>query len=242
MAQVRANKVPHTQKFDITEFMVNGAIVREWTTQGLPTDNFSIENGVMVTKGLRWPLMIDPQNQAQMWVQKMEDPENRKKLLVADQKSRDFLRILENGIYQGKPVLMPDLGEDIDPAIDSVLNKNTRKTMKGLVIKIGDKEIQYNPKFRLYLFTRMPNPHYTPEISTKVCLINFTVKESGLEEQLLGIVVRHEEPTLERNKAEFVMKIAKSKKQLIELEDQILHKLQESKVSLLEDEDLVQTL
>ena len=71
MNQVRAHKVPHTQKFDITEFLVNGAIVRDWNTQGLPTDNFSIENGVMVTKGLRWPLMIDPQNQAQMWVQKM---------------------------------------------------------------------------------------------------------------------------------------------------------------------------
>ena len=116
----------------------------------------------MVTKGLRWPLMIDPQNQANQWVQKMEDPDNRKKLLIADYKGRDFLRILENGIYQGKPVLMPDLGEEIDPAIDAVLNKSTRKTMKGLVIKIGDKEIQYNPKFRLYLFTRMSNPHYTP--------------------------------------------------------------------------------
>ena len=42
MSQVRAFKVPHTTKFDITEFLVNGAIVREWNTQGLPTDNFSI--------------------------------------------------------------------------------------------------------------------------------------------------------------------------------------------------------
>ena len=63
-----------------------------------------------------------------------------------------------------------------------------------------------------------------------------------MEEQLLGIVVKHEEPTLEKKKAEFVLKIARSKKQLIELEDQILRKLQESKVSLLEDEDLVLTL
>jgi dynein heavy chain len=35
----------------------------------------------------------------------------------------------------------------------------------------------------------MPNPHYTPEISTKVAIVNFTVKESGLEEQCVGIVV-----------------------------------------------------
>ena len=45
--------------------------------------------------------------------------------------------------------------------------------------------------------TRLPNPHYTPEISTKVNVVNFIVVESGLEEQCLGIVVRSEQPQLE---------------------------------------------
>jgi dynein heavy chain len=53
---------------------------------------------------------------------------------------------------------------------------------KKKCVKLGDREIEYNDKFRLYITTRMPNPHYTPEVSTKVCLVNFTVKESGLEE------------------------------------------------------------
>jgi dynein heavy chain len=36
----------------------------------------------------------------------------------------------------------------------------------------------------------MPNPHYTPEISSKVAIVNFTVKESGLEEQCVSIVIK----------------------------------------------------
>ena len=51
-----------------------------------------------------------------------------------------------------------------------------------------------------------------------------------------------EQPSLEKNKSEQVQKIAKSKKKLIELEDQILSMLSSSKVSLIEDIELVKTL
>ena len=39
---------------------------------GLPTDDFSTENGVFVKQGLRWALNIDPQTQANKWIKKME--------------------------------------------------------------------------------------------------------------------------------------------------------------------------
>ena len=45
--------------------------------------------------------------------------------------------------------------------------------------------------------TKLPNPHYLPEITIKVTLINFTVTEAGLEEQLLIEVVKFERPELE---------------------------------------------
>lgn len=44
------------------------------------------------------------------------------------------------------------------------------------MIKIGDNYVDYNSEFKLYITTRMANPHYTPETCTKVCLINFAVK------------------------------------------------------------------
>lgn len=35
--------------------------VREWMLAGLPSDGTSVDNGILVTRGKRWPLMIDPQ-------------------------------------------------------------------------------------------------------------------------------------------------------------------------------------
>jgi len=91
-----------------------------------------------------------------------------------------------------------------------------------LIIKLGDKEVEFNPDFKFYITTKLSNPHYTPEISTKAAIVNFAVKEQGLEAQLLGIVVRKERPELEEQKDKLVVNIAQSKKKLVELEDEIL--------------------
>ena len=91
-----------------------------------------------------------------------------------------------------------------------------------LMIRLGDKEVEFNPDFKFYITTKLSNPHYTPEISTKTAIVNFAVKEQGLEAQLLGIVVRKERPDLEESKDKLVFNIAQSKQKLIDLEDEIL--------------------
>ena len=81
--------------------------------------------------------------------------------------------------------------------LDNILNKSYIQVGRILCVKVGDREVEIHPDFKLFITTRMSNPHYTPEVSTKVAVVNFTVKESGLEDQLLGIVVKAEQPTLE---------------------------------------------
>ncbi len=95
-------------------------------------------------------------------------------------------------------------------------------TGNRLLIRLGDKEVEFNPDFKFYITTKLSNPHYTPEITTKTAIVNFAVKEQGLEAQLLGIVVRKERPELEEQKDKLVVNIAQSKKKLAVLEDEIL--------------------
>ena len=213
--------------------------VRDWNMWGLPTDSVSIDNGILVTRGKRWPLMIDPQNQANAWVKAMETKNALKVIKLTD---GNYLRTLESSIRIGNPVLVEDIGEALDPALEPVLQKAVFKQNGRLLIRLGDTDVDYDPNFKFYLTTKMPNPHYLPEVCIKVTVINFTVTIKGLEDQLLGDVVRKERPDLEEAKDRLVVSISNDKKQLKELQDKILNMLKESEGNILDDEVLITTL
>lgn len=165
-----------------------------------------------------------------------------KDLIIADTKDPKHVNKIVSGVRMGLQVLFIDVGETIDPILDNILNRSLIQVGKNLCVKVGDDEIEYDQKFSLYITTRMPNPHYTPEISSKVAIVNFTVKESGLEEQCVGIVVSNVNKQLEKSKNEQITKIAENKQEIKNLEDLILRMLQESEGNLLENVKLIDTL
>ena len=65
--------------------------------------------------------------------------------------------------------------------------------------------------------TKLSNPHYSPEVQVKVSLLNFTITQPGLEEQLLGVVVGEELPELSEQKANLVVQNASMNKQLYDI-------------------------
>ncbi|KOB72814.1 Dynein heavy chain 6, axonemal, partial [Operophtera brumata] len=163
-------EIPSSDTFDLIAIMADSFTVRTWNSQGLPRDSISTENGILVTRAGRWPLTIDPQEQA------------------------------------GR-----------------------------LLIHLGDSDIEYDSNFRLYLTTKLANPHYLPEICIQVTLVNFTVTLSGLEDQLLA-------PDLEILRSELIVRINTDKATLLEIEDKILRLLYASSGNILDDEELIETL
>ena len=225
--------------FTLQKVCASAVEVREWNIQGLPTDNVSVDNGILVTRGKRWPLMIDPQSQANKWIKTMQAKNGLRTIKLTD---ANLLRTLENSIRIGSPVLLEDIGEVLDPALDPVLQKQVFKQGNRKLIRIGDSDVDYDENFRFYMTTKMSNPHYLPEICIKVTLINFTVTFKGLEDQLLGDLVRKERPDLEEQKDRLVVSISNDKRQLRDLEDKILKLLKESQGNILDDEVLINTL
>ncbi|CAB3225664.1 unnamed protein product [Arctia plantaginis] len=232
-------EIPASDTFDLITVMADSYTVRTWNAQGLPRDSVSTENGILVTRAGRWPLTIDPQEQANRWIKNMERENG---LMITKLNDHSFLRVLENCIRLGWPMLIEDLGETLEATLAPVLLKQTFLQAGRLLIRLGDSDIEYDTNFRLYLTTKLANPHYLPEICIQVTLVNFTVTLSGLEDQLLADVVRLERPDLEVLRSELIVRINTDKATLLEIEDKILRLLYASTGNILDDEELIETL
>ena len=84
-------------------------------------------------------------------------------------------------------------------------------------IRLGTDNVDFDDHFKFYMTTKMPNPHYLPEVCIKVTLINFTVTFEGLEQQLLGDVVIAEKPEVEEKRTKLVLTMAEDQKNLKKL-------------------------
>ncbi|KAH9266776.1 hypothetical protein BASA84_000973, partial [Batrachochytrium salamandrivorans] len=239
VAALKNSKIPCTDAFSLIKILGDPIKIREWNISGLPSDAFSIDNGIIVQNSRRWPLMIDPQGQANKWVKNME---KEHKLVIIKLTDTDFIRNLENAITFGLPVLIENVKEELDPILDTILLKQIFKSAGATCIRIGDSVIEYADSFRLYMTTKLRNPHYLPETSVKVSLLNFMTTPEGLEDQLLGIVVAKERPELEEEKMQLILQSAENKKRLQEIEDQILQILSSAEGNILENETAIEVL
>jgi len=91
-------------------------------------------------------------------------------------------KTIELCVENGNPVLIENMENSIDAVIQPVYSRAVIKKGRSRYIKMGDKELTLNAKFKLFMHTKLSNPHYPPEIQAECTLINFTVTESGLED------------------------------------------------------------
>lgn len=96
--------------------------IRDWTIDGLPSDNFSVENAIITFNTSRWPLYIDPQGQANKWIKTM-GKKTEKGIKIMKFSDNNYLKQLEAAIQFGLTVLIENVGVELDPAIEPVLQK-----------------------------------------------------------------------------------------------------------------------
>merc|ERR1711871_955925 len=197
------------------------------------------QNGILTTKSSRFPLMIDPQQQAVSWIKQTYAG---KSLTVKSLSESDFMKHLELAIQFGNPFLFENIDEEIDPMLDPVLEKNIVKEGAAMMIKLGDKMVEWDDNFKLFFTTKLANPHYSPEIMGKTMIINYSVTMDGLADQLLNVVVAHERPDLEKQWSALVAEMGENALLLVSLEDTLLRELSSSTGNILDNQELIATL
>lgn len=181
-------------------------------------------------------IFVDPQLQGVKWIKKRYGD----KLQITTFKVKNYLDIVEKSIRNGHTLLIADLSEEIDSIMDPLLGRILTK--KGKIIVIGDKEIDYNPNFRLILQTKLSNPHFKPEIQAQTTLINFSITDDCLSQQLLAEVVKIERMDLEERKSNLTQQQNEYKITLKQLEEDLLFQLSNAGENVLDDESLVLNL
>uniref|UniRef100_H9GM01 Dynein axonemal heavy chain 10 n=1 Tax=Anolis carolinensis TaxID=28377 RepID=H9GM01_ANOCA len=236
---IQVREIPLSQPFKLENLLTDDVEISRWGSQGLPPDELSVQNGILTTRASRFPLCIDPQQQALNWIKRKEEKNN---LRMSSFNDPDFLKQLEMAIKYGNPFLFHDVDEYIDPVIDNVLEKNIKTGQGRTYIILGDKEVDYDTNFKLYLNTKLANPKYSPSVFGKAMVINYTVTLKGLEDQLLSVIVGFERRELEEQREHLIQETSENKNLLKDLEDSLLRELATSTGNMLDNVDLVHTL
>ncbi|KAF1791084.1 P-loop containing nucleoside triphosphate hydrolase [Phytophthora cactorum] len=208
--------------FDYRKLLSTESELLTWKSMGLPSDNLSMENALIVSNssGERCPFIIDPASASTTWLQAELAKDTTRPLSIVQSQDARFVNLVEQAVRFGKTLVILEV-DNVEPYLYSLVRKDLIHQGPRFVVALGDKVIDYNENFRLYLVTRNPSPPLAPDALAIVNVVNFTVTKSGLEGQLLGVTIQHEQPELEQEKSELLRQEEDCKVQLAALEKQL---------------------
>ena len=250
--KIKELNIPITEPFNIHKFMTDEVEIANWARDGLPSDELSIQNGILTSfstasvdlsqsavRTIRFPLCLDPQEQAIKWIKQKHASNSR--FEVCTFHDANFLKKLEHCVQYGYPFLFENV-EYIDPVIDPILELKFKEDQGQHVIQLGDKTITMHESFKLYLCTKLSNPQFPAEVFGKTTVINYSVTKEGLESQLLNLVVASERSDLHKLSVELVQTMADNRIKLKQLEDLLIRELSLATGNLLDNDELIHTL
>jgi dynein heavy chain 2 len=179
--------------FDFLAFMSTESEQLTWKAENLPSDRLSLENAVIMTQSQQSSLLLDPGLRATEWLkQHMKD----KRLEVCNQQDSNFVTTLELALRFGKTLLIQEV-DNIEPLLFPVLRRELIAQGPRFCVLVGEKLVDYNEDFKLFLSTRNSAIEISPNASAIVTSVTFTTTRAGLANQLLARTIQNEKPELE---------------------------------------------
>jgi dynein heavy chain 1 len=237
-ARLRAGRLALKENLSVSTYLSTPEDRMGWHANALPADELSTENAVMLQRFNRYPLVIDPSGQAAEFLLKQYASRRIAKTSFLD---ASFMKNLESALRFGTPLLVQDV-ENIDPVVNPVLNKEIYKKGGRVLIRLGDQDIDFSPTFVIFLVTRDPTAHFTPDLCSRVTFVNFTVTPAGLLSQLAHETLRVERPDVHERRTDVLRLQGEYRVRLRALEKSLLTALNEAEGNLLDNDTVLATL
>lgn len=233
--------------------------IDQWKSKNLPNDSFSVDNAIIISKSTRYCLLIDPQNQANEWINntyKNQDGETKKKkqghgeafntLRPTSDKDQVFKKTREV-LEHGGVLLFENATEQLNSLLMPVFKKEFIEDGGDTYCNFNGQKIYMTGEVKVFITTKNPRPHYLPEVCVNFTLVNFTVTEDGLEDQMLNFLVEKDAYEIELKRRDGNKRMNELNTEKKHYENIILNKLgtysnNEDKVAILDDTELINTL
>jgi len=228
--------IEYRENLSMVEILSKESDRLHWQELGLPSDSLSLENGVILQDCVRFPLIIDPSGHAIDFIMNKYKESKIQKTSFLD---NSFMKTLAGAIRFGTTLLIENV-ETIDPVLNPILNKEIQRTGGRALVQIGTEEVDYSPKFNIILTTKNPAAKLTPDICSRVTLVNFSITPASLQSQSMSLILKTDKPEVEEQRIN-VMKV--QGEQLVKLrglEEQMLAKISAVEGNILDDDRVVE--
>jgi dynein heavy chain 1 len=231
-------KIPFRSELDMISYLSKPTDQLSWIECGLPNDSLAIQNAILLERYNRFPLVIDPSGQAMKFLLKKFSAQ---KMVLTSFLDSSFMKTLASAIRFGTPLLVQDV-ESLDPVLNPVLNRELQRTGGRTLIRLGNEDIDFSPKFMVILLTRNPLAKFAPDLCSRVTTVNFTITPASLESQVLSEILKSERPDVDKRRSDVLRLQGEQNAKLRELQDTLLDCISQVQGAILDDDIVINTL
>lgn len=214
------------------------SIESTWIQTNLPKDSHCIRSALALKNTLRVPLLIDPYNLAERWIDALNaSKENRPTRL--HMAAPDYLEQLAGALQLGTVVIIDVTQTPLDPSLVPVLLKQTFSQGTTNFVKLGDDVVEYAGEFQLYLRSQLPS--VVDFNGDFVTVIDLSLEYEGVYDYLVSTLVNSERPDTEE-KIQLVRQMTEIRAQLEETEQSLLNILSQSQEGWIENDAVITSL
>lgn len=231
--------IAHTKSLSIADYLSTLPERMEWGTFLNSSDAFYIENIIMVLKSSRYPLILDPSGQISNFMLKFYGDRG---ISVSSFHEKNFLRTVKECLKLGIPLLLKN-AEYYDNILDNLVKMNfDYNNEEGYTVCVGLDKVEVSSNFFLFLISDETLSGVSPSLLNHTNIINFAATDESVQSSCLDTILKYEKSDLEKRKNESIRLQSEYKIKLRNLEERLLKLLNDTKIDIIDDDDLLTTL